>query len=329
MRFKTVAIIIIAFLVTGCVKPILMTSYNDNDIDKEIIQEIEDLTKKIFSSISDGNLDELEKAFYLEKKQKVEEMDLTSFLDFQPMINNNPHLEQHTYTESNASSVTVFFPDMNGYIATLPSDGNNVFTSFYTIDHDSNKYLLMLNFLLNENDDWKLSKMYVGNYEMMDKNIEAWLKQSMEFRNDEKLIPAYFSHYISTMLVRPNEFMNFLDITDIQDDFNELHVEVSNKYQFPMKIQMGEEKIEIYRLDILPTNQGIVYHVQYVTNKDVDTVTEVEMKEEALEIEKELKKKMKGFGEGLAKTVLYTATSEPPLDPQLEYSAYTVEVEQD
>lgn len=328
MRIKVVFFVLCTLLLTGCISSFKTETYNDEDIDTQIKMSAQETIDKIFTGIIEQDIGMIRDASLITDAQQFNSETLDYIMKTNHLFKeNNPIILQQSYTVSNGNSITVFLPNFDGYACTLPTNKMDAFTSFYTIQSGANNLLIMVNLLKDSNDHWKMSKVYFGEYEIMGKGIEQWINSTNELKDKEYLLSAYFSQQLAVKLTRPNEYMNYLKEDAVKLKYKELHEEVMNTYSFPMKVQLGENEIEIYYIDLIPTKEGYVYEVKYVTKQDITNPSKDQMEEEANFIYKQMKQMILGFGEGFSNYVVYSAFSEPPIDPNKQYNVFTSVIE--
>lgn len=328
MKIKIIVFILCMALLTGCMSLNKVITYNNDDIDSEIKIAADKIIDKLFKGIIEQDIDMIKDISLITDRQQFKENSLDDILETNDLFKeNNPVMLQQSYTISNSDNITVFLPDFNGYACTLPTNKMNAFTSFYTIQNGVDNLLIMINLLKDSNEEWKMSTVYFSEYEIMGKGIEHWIDESDKFYDKEYLLSAYFCQHLAMRLVRPNPYMNYLEEDTVESKFNELQKEIKDNYSFPMQVQLPDNDIEIYNIDLIPTKEGHVYQVKYVTKHDINNIDKNQMEEEAYLIHKQMEQIILGFGEGISNYILFVAFSEAPIDPNKQYRGFTSLVE--
>lgn len=328
MKIKIIFFVLCTLLLSGCISSFKTKTYNDNDIDTQIKISAQKTIDRLFKGIREEDINMVKDNSLITDTQEFNTKSLDYIMEINHLFKeNNPSILQQSYTVSNNNSITVYLPNFNGYACNLPTNKMDSFTSFHTIKNGVDKLLLMVNLLKDKNGEWKMSKLYLGEYEIMGKGIEQWINSTNELKNKKYLLSAYFSQQLAMKLTRPNEFMNYLKEDEVKLKYKELQETIMNAYSFPMKIQLPKNEIEVYYIELIPTKEGYVYQVKYVTEQDINNPSKNQMKEEANFIYKQMKQVIPGFGKGFSSYVVYYAFSEPPIDPNRQYNTFTTVIE--
>ncbi|WP_066498205.1 hypothetical protein [Abyssisolibacter fermentans] len=328
MRIKFIVLVLAISLLTGCTLSTMKT-YNNDDIDTEIKTSAQKTIDKFFKGIINQDINMIKDICLITDNQQFDKSSLDYIMQTKDLFKkNNPILLQQLYTVSNNDNITVFLPDFDGYACTLPTNKMDAFTSFYTIENGANNILIMVNLLKDSNKEWKMSKVYFGEYEIMGKGIEDWIYEAKKFKDKGYLLSACSCQYLALRLSRPSKYMNYLKEDTIKSKYEEFQKEVIDNYSFPMKIQLSNYEIEIYNIDLIPVKEGYVYQVKYVTKQDIINPNENQMEKEADFIHKQMEQIIPGFGKGISNCILYSAFSEPPIDPNKQYKAFSTIVEE-
>ncbi|PAB61046.1 hypothetical protein [Anaeromicrobium sediminis] len=327
---KKIIIFTMVFIVllSGCISTHMIITYYDDDIDSDIKTATKKTIDKLLDGIAEEDIELIKEISLYSNNEQFKESNLDYFFEIKDLFKlNKMKLLQQTHTISNNNSVTVFLPDINGYSCTLPTDQMDSFTSFYTIQNNEYQFLLMINLLNNSKEEWKLSKISIGDYEINGRGIEDWIQESKKYYDKGYLMSTYFCQNIAMRLVRPNKYMNHAKADAIESTFQDLQEKIYESYTFPMKIKLTATDVEIYYIDIHPYKDGYVYQVKYVTEQDVKQPDKKVLNDEAYLLQAQLEKKIEGFGQGLTNIVVYSAFDEPPIDATKQYTTFTTVVE--
>jgi len=297
-----------------------VTTFRNNDIEKETIDTIKVLDDKVLESIKDNDVDKV-----LDISSKSIKNDSAKLKELLKNINESAKDRSFDYKDRYYCKVNKV-GKYNFTIGTLEDDpfyikvdalSTDVFVSLIKSNSKINDYMLSLIYI-KEQGEWKLNTFYFGDYSYQGMNASELYKEAKSLNSKGYTVPAGLYLSLSSRLLRPAPFLQYKEESEIVSYGKNLQDSIKKNYGFPKKLESASE-IEIYGLDVQCVKEGLLPVIKYTTNTEL--INENAVKKEANVIDKEVINLYPGMKETF-KFFLYEAYSEPPVDPKIKYNCY-------
>lgn len=301
-------------------------TYHNNEIDKEILNDIETLDNEVINCIKNNNSDGLVEIFSEDLKKEAGDVEKLISKVIEPFKEKAfSHVDRY-YSQvkklGNYDFTIATFEDDPFYINITDAKSNDVFVSLIRSDSKVNDCLLSLIYI-KEKNVWKLRNLSIGDYSVNNMTAIDFYEDAVSLESKGQKIPATLYMITANKLLRPAPFLQYKKENDIADYQKKLFENVSKEYVFPQKLS-EHSGVEIYGFDIRILNEGAIPVIKYLTQIDENDGAGTE--KEAREINKEVSNLYPGLNENF-KILLYEAYYEPPIDSQKTYKCYRTVVE--
>lgn len=310
-----------------CANIHMVTTKYNNEIESDLEKRILDKKDELFDGINNKDYEKIRKLlspnFLFPKNVTLE-----SFVNQISKVTDNNEfivLDQYFSTLSklgSESQATVYPPltEKNKFIINnLTFPGNESYNLFLRSTNKGWRHLFFFSFGKIDSQ-WKIYKMYLGNYSINDFTAPKLYEMGKEARNKGRITSCVVYSWAIEKCIRPAPYLQYIDDKKYIDFIKSSYSDFNNKIKFPFEVN-GKK---IIGLSVETTkSDGLLPLISYLTDKD--------LKNPDIEIEvKELKKNMFNKFYGLEhdfKSIVVRAYNELPTDPNRKYESFGIVLE--
>ncbi|MDA3845930.1 MAG: hypothetical protein PF505_05190 [Vallitaleaceae bacterium] len=314
----TVLIWIFVLTLSGCESIGQATKYDD-EIDIKVKNEVQTVIDVFFAGVNDMNIDTIQTISY------VDDLVLSDkFISFIENLNKlgdqgDYKLLQEAYTISDTYTIDITLPEH--YTIIYPTAQLNAFSVFYTIEKGDYEYIVTLN-LVEDKDIWYLSRLDIGEYQFLGKNVDTWRQEAETYFENGNIIAANSAAYLALRLINPTESFKHADAVAIEERYKEVNNALGVAYDFPFELTLEDDSVRIYDFTTYRGESEIATQVRYITDQSVIGGDSDVLDSIAKEIHAHLLSTIPDYQLGISNKIVYTAYNVIPNNPDAIYDTY-------
>lgn len=201
----------------------------------------------------------------------------------------------------------------------LPQLPGEVYLFLLAFDQGHRKTAVGLLFS-KEAATWKLSAEYVGGmFSVGGRTARGWFEEARTLSSKDDIVAAALRLDAAAKCIRPIPTMQYGFEKDLQEFGRSVQARLAAKFPFPIRLTEVEGAPEILQVNTAFETDALVPTMDVLTTTPLaDTAL---LENEAARIEKVLASRLPGLCTG-ARSYMFKAFSERPVDPKREYTFY-------
>ncbi len=324
----TLVVLLLSFF-SACIVKGYTKYYFDENINSKVTSEIRGIDEEIIKALRNAD-------FMIVEKHYSDAL-LDTGYNFQGLFeyiaptleNREVNIYKEVYAisteEKKAQSVAVEdLADEEGLFITFSGYSKKMYISMYSFSDGKSETLLFIEHV-NENNTWQVYRMTFGELSYFGMDAQGIYQKAQDLYEKGYEIAAAVYIPLYTSSVRPAEYIQYANESEMQSFFEELSDAVNKKYVFPMVLSQNSD-VEIYGFDINVVSEGVIPTINYITKIEPIKKNSQYLQNEAYSIHEELKGIFEGFDESFD-YFIYRAFTEHPSDPLKQYYSYSSIVE--
>lgn len=322
------SVICIATLCSSCSGVGSYVAYFDDEISKKITDEINELDEKIIESIRRKDVDAINEQ--LSKALKESDVDINSLVNMSSDYIKASKTEQFKRIYVKTDKVGELQPkivedlsDEDGIIYSASGYSKEAIISVISAESDSSEVMIYIEYI-KQKGDWEVYRFNIGELSAEGYTAPEFYAKAKKLADQDHLVAAYMYATPFSKLKDPVPFIQYANLSSMEEFFTNLREDTIKKHKFPFKLDRSD--IEIYGFELLYMQQGFIPKIYYITDLDLSDNNKQAIEEEVYNIHEQLKSIFTGLNENFD-LFYYRGFNEYPVDASKEYMSYGTAVE--
>ncbi len=234
------------------------------------------------------------------------------------------HAEYYWKRKGSGEGLCIIKPAVAGdFRIEIEGVSDEMYFSFLKSNDEFRKPMIGLAYM-KSGAKWRIYSLRIGIVEVAGKNAPEWYAEAKDLYDRGYLLPAVLRQQMASACVPPDVFWHYEQEAEIIEFSEDLQSEINQSYTFPIEMSDLAGKPTVYGIEPQFLQMRMLPKVSYVTTHPFEDVQALEAEAQAMT--PELQELFPGITID-ASHLLFSAFSEPPLDPSKLYVSYGVVVE--
>jgi hypothetical protein len=307
-----------AFLATSC-QIGTSGSWKDENINKQIRDQISPLDNKLFNSIMTKNIPEVKKllspALLSSAGSTTDSLINKVAGALSPTGYNivNEYYVKNTATDISNTVFSGLGGGSNDYAISYKALNNEMYVSVIK-SKTSPTNALILAIYGKYGDEWKINILHIGEYSTLEKTAPDYYEDAVKLYNSGDMLDAAHKMMVASPLSAPGgEYFKYQNNDKMKDFYSKLLKTINTTYKFPFVVTGVKTHPQIFSvypqyIDELG-HKGIFPAIRYISSINIDDT--IALKAENQELHKSIGKIFKGIDQN-NNFILYKAFNKMP-----------------